>query len=138
MKSNLLKKIIVVLFLLILNCPFLYALEDRNIKGNEEFTIHKTITAVILESTNKKDEGEKLYFLDLDTDEPKVLFTDTEIRSPFKKIYEDDNQITMQLLATATGSIDIFIIDKTNGKFVRLTGGRVDGLYGDVFFGVCK
>lgn len=132
------KKIILVLFLLILNCPFLYALEDRNIKGDEEFTIHKTIPAVILESTSKRIKGENIYFLDLDTDEPKILFTGNEIRQPFKKIYEDTNQITMQLLATGTGSIDTFIIDKTNGKFVRLSGGRVDGLYGDVSFGVCK
>jgi hypothetical protein len=138
MKLNLLTKIICFSFLSIFSCLFLYALDDKGIKGNEEFAIQKTIPAIFLESTDKKEKGEKIYFLDLDTDEPKVLFYDTESRSPFKKIYEDDDTIVIQLVASATGSIDTFIIAKKNGKFVRLSGGNVMGLYGDVSFGVCK
>ena len=54
-----------------------------------------------------------------------------------KKVYESEETVVVQLIATATGGLDSLVIDKTTGKFSRATAGSLAGVYASASVGTC-
>ena len=58
--------------------------------------------------------------------------------SPMQKIFESESTLTIQLIASGTGSTDTFVIDKKKGHFARAVTGSLFGVYSDAAIGTCK
>ena len=69
--------------------------------------------------------------------DPSVTFQSGN-NSPLKKVFEDDRLITLQLVASATGSVDTIIVDKQSGIFARSATGIFGSGYADGSFGICR
>jgi len=132
------KKIILVLVLLLLSTVYCKEFSAKKIKGNDFFKLKPVIHSTIVKSTDSSDKNKKITFLDLDNESPKVIIGDSEARYPLKIIYKSEETLTVQLVASGTGSVDTFVINLNNGKYVRLTGGNFAGIYGSVSYGACK
>ena len=54
------------------------------------------------------------------------------VASPVQKVYESEDTLTLAVVASGTGSVDSFVIEKKTGKFARVAVGSVAGLYAEV------
>ena len=89
-------------------------------------------------STNKKDIGEVISLIGIDTDNPRVLFSNSGGTSPLKKLFESEETLTLGLVAFATGGTDIFVLNKKTGEFARTLSGNLANIYVSASKGVCK
>ncbi len=87
-------------------------------------------------STQKDDIGKTITLMDLETDQPRALFS-SGMDSPMKKVSEHDDTLTIQL-ATAGGSIDSITLDKQTGIFARAVVGKMGEPYAGASRGRCK
>jgi hypothetical protein len=104
----------------------------------EQVSIMKdNLICTIEESSNKRSTGNRISLLGLQTDTPKTLY-ESGVTSPMEKLWESDKTLTIQLVATGTGSVDTILIDKTTGRFSRATAGSLAGVYADAERGSCR
>lgn len=113
-------------------------LESYDIQGESTFRMSENVACTILTSSSGDEINRKLSFINLDGDEPKVLFSDTGTTSPLTKVYTSDETITLQLVASGSGSTDTFVIDKKTGIFSRAAAGSLAGVYATASKGNCK
>ena len=113
---------------------------DKDIKGNPGFVMQGDLACTIAISTSKEDVGKKVSLLALQSTEPKALFEHQTHAgtSPMKVIFEDEDALVIQLVASATGSIDTISLNKKTGVFVRAQIGSVAGNYATAQKGNCK
>ena len=123
---------------------FLYYLNSKNlsfdkitISRNPGFIFTDNLFCKILYSTDKEDSGKNLSFLGLKTTEPKILF-ESGLTSPMTKVFETDELLVIQLVASGSGSVDTFHLDKEKGTFVRVSSGICAGEYAMASKGNCK
>ena len=95
------------------------------------------LMGTILQSSDRKEIGKKIGFIGLETREPKVLYENGGT-SPMQKVFASESTLTLQLVASGTGSVDTFIIDKKSGKFARATAGSLAGVYSSASLGALK
>lgn len=112
-------------------------LDDQDIKGTPGFVMSKNLVGSVVKSSDKKEIGKKISFINLHTESPGVLF-ESGGTSPMQKIFEDDKILVIQQVASGTGSIDTFLIDKKTGKFARTASGSLAGIYAHASIGICK
>lgn len=109
----------------------------NDIKPEPLFAMSANLSCRILDSSKKDEIGRQISFINLNSDEPKILFGEGGT-SPMKKIYETDDTLTIQLVASGSGSVDTFVIDKKTGLFSRVSVGSFIGIYATASKGNCK
>lgn len=115
----------------------LFPLETEEIKGTPSFIMANNLSCQILYSTNKEDVGKYISLLNLFSDVPRALFP-SGVDSPMQKAYETENVLTMILIASGSGGIDAFVLDKKTGIFARVSAGSFLGVYSVASRGNCK
>src|SRR5687768_8819978 len=95
------------------------------------------LVGTILKSTNRAEVGNRITFVGLRTRNPKVIF-ENGATSPLRKVHETDNVLSAVLVASGSGSIDAFVIDKRTGKFARASAGSFVETYAAAAVGICK
>ena len=112
-------------------------LSENNIKEEPTFYMTDNIACQILESSSQDEIGRQISFINLNTDEPKVLFGEGGT-SPMEKVHETGDTLVVQLIASGSGSVDTFVIDKKTGLFSRAATGSFLGVYSIASKGNCK
>lgn len=107
------------------------------IEGNPNFIMSDNLSCTILASSDAKQIDRIISLINLNTNEPKVLFEEGGT-SPFKKVYETDDRLVIQLIATGTGGVDTIFVNKENGVFARSSVGSILGTYAIAQKGNCK
>lgn len=115
----------------------LFPSESEEIKGVPGFIMGNNLSCQILYSTQKEDIGKSISLLNLFSDSPEFLSPDGGT-SPLQKAYETDNTLTILLVASGSGSIDAFVLDKETGIFSRVSAGSFLGVYAVAAKGNCK
>ena len=82
-------------------------------------------------------KGKTIAITGLLGDEQKVIYPGGN-SSPMKKISETNDTVTVQLVASGSGSTDTFQISKQNGQFTETGQGNVGGPYSFTRSGTCK
>ncbi len=126
-------------FLLLLSAVLLSCqqLDESDLSATPGFQISNNLMGTILQSSDRKEIGQKISFIDLNTNDPKVLY-ESGVTSPMQKMFESEYTLTLQLVASGSGSVDTFIIDKKSGKFARATAGSLAGVYASAALGTLK
>jgi hypothetical protein len=88
------------------------------VAGTPGFIMSDNLMGTVLKSSARSDVGKKITFVGLLTDAPKIVF-ESGLTSPVQKVYEGPKTMTLVLVASGTGSVDAFVIDKETGKFSR-------------------
>ena len=82
-------------------------------------------------------KGKTIAITGLSGDEQKVIYPEGN-SSPMKKISETNDTVTIQLVASGSGSTDTFQISKTDGQFTETGQGNVAGPYSFTRSGTCR
>ena len=96
------------------------------------------LSCTVRKSSDKREIGTVLALLGLKTDSPKLLSNSTGGTFPLTKLHEDEETITVGLIASGSGSTDIFVVDKKTGEFARTVSGSLAGVYAAASKGTCK
>ena len=112
-------------------------LDDSKLKATPGFRIMNNMMGTIQQSSDEKEVGKKVSFIDMNSNSPKVLY-ESGLTSPLQIVYNSNETLTLQIVAKDTGSTDTFIIDKTTGKFARAAAGSVMGVYATASLGILK
>ena len=104
---------------------------------NKDFIFQNNLSGIINKSNDKSEIGSVIKISELNSPNPKIIF-DNSNSSPLTKFCEYENILTVGIIADATCSSDIFLINKKNGNFVRTQSGSIGGLYGIVSKGNFK
>lgn len=110
------------------------SIDDQGIEGTPGFVWRPNIMGTIVRASNPSEIGKKVTFVGLNSSAPKVVF-ESGVTSPLQRLYEDEQTITLVLVATGSGSLDGFVIDKKTGKFARATAGSFIGVYASASIG---
>jgi len=89
-------------------------------------------------SSHKPAVGETVSLLALTSEKPKVLFSSSGVTSPMQKVFESDDTVVIQLVASTSGSTDTVVLNKKNGTFARSSSGNFFGVYASAGIGSCK
>lgn len=84
------------------------------VKGRPGFVMSNNLSCTVLYSTEAKGAGKKISLLDMKSDRPRVLF-ESGTDSPMQKLFETESLLVIQLIASGTGSVDTFHLDKRRG-----------------------
>lgn len=112
-------------------------LNEKQIPPNPSFLMSDNLMGTILQSSDRNEIGKKVSFIGLKSDQPKALF-ESGVTSPLKKVFESEETISLILVASGSGSLEGFVIDKKTGKFSRISAGSFFGVYSTASLGVCK
>lgn len=82
-------------------------------------------------------KGKTIAITGLLGNEQKVIYPEGN-SSPMKKISETNETVTIQLVASGSGSTDTFQISKENGQFTETGQGNIGGPYSFTRSGTCK
>jgi hypothetical protein len=104
---------------------------------NTDFTFQNNLSGIINKSNDKSEIGNVITISELNSPNPKMIF-ESGRTSPLTKFCESKNMLTIGIIADATCSSDIFLINKENGNFVRTQSGSIGGLSGTVSKGYFK
>ena len=104
------------------------SVDDKGIEPAVGFVWSDNMMGTVLRSSDPDAVGKKVTFVGLGSQAPKVVF-ESGITSPLQRLYEDESTVTLVLVASGSGSLDGFVIDKTTGKFARATAGSFIGVY---------
>jgi len=134
------KIIFPILFISLLSgCGFSGNSLENDIKGYESYYYKENLTCEIINSSSDDDINRSLTFTGLNSESPEVIFSDTGTTSPLIIIYDADDLIVLQLVASMSGSTDTFHINKTSGVFARTSGGSfMDTVYALASKGRCE
>lgn len=107
---------------------FAAGLDSKKINPSPSFVYSDNMMGTILQSSEKREIGKKISFISVSGENPTVLFESGQ-STPVQKVFESDETLTLLLVASGTGSIDGFVIDKKTGIFSRISAGSVLGIY---------
>lgn len=112
---------------------------QSDIKPNPNFLFSDHMTGTLLESSNKSGKGQPISFVNMNTNAPSVVFGKSGVSSPMKKIFESDEIVVIQLVASGSGSVDTFLIEKKTGRFARSALGSImNSLYASKGYGILQ
>lgn len=111
---------------------------DTSLKPRPYFVMSDNLSCTVKKSSDKQEIGTILSLLGLRTDSPKFLSNSSGGTFPLTKLHEDEDTTTVGLIATGSGSTDVFVIDKKTGEFARTSSGTLAGIYASASKGTCK
>ena len=127
--------------LVVLSLGLLFAcgskLDSSSLPLNKQFVMADNLMCTIKDSSDKKEIGKKITLMGLTTTQPKAKF-ESGTTSPLQKVFESESTLTLLLIASGSGSVDAFVIDKKNGHFSRAAAGSVAGVYSSACIGTCQ
>jgi hypothetical protein len=97
------------------------ALEKPSLAASE-FKMSDSLTCTIETSSAPAEIGKKISLNGLTTATPQVAF-ESHVRSSMAKLFESENTLVIQLVATVSGSVDTIVLDKRTGKFAHAAAG---------------
>ena len=106
--------------------------------GNPNFQMADNLSCRIEASSHKADIGQTISLLALTSEKPKVLFSGSGGTSPMQKLFESDDTLVVQLVASISGSTDTVVLNMKNGTFARSTAGNFAGVSASAGIGSCK
>ncbi len=106
--------------------------------GNPNFQMFDNLSCRIAASSHRADVGQTVSLLALTSEKPKVLFSGSGVTSPMQKLFESDDTLVIQVVASASGSTDTVVLNKKNGTFARSSAGNFAGVYASAGIGSCK
>lgn len=115
----------------------LFPSEIEEVEGVPGFLMMNNLSCQILYSTNREDVDKNISLLDLFSNSPGFLSPNGGT-SPMQKMYETEDVLTMLLVASGSGSIDGFVLNKKTGTFARVSTGSFLGVYAVASKGNCK
>ena len=89
------------------------------------------------DNTGDSYKGQTITITGLLGEEQRVIYPHGG-SSPMEKIYDSESQVTIQLVASGSGSTDTFTINKKTGEFTETGQGNVGGPYFFTRSGTCK
>jgi len=104
---------------------------------NSGFLFKNNLSCEIKLSSSIEEEGIILSLLDLQTDNPKML-SDLGGTFPMIKMFESRDTLIIGLIASGSGSTDIFVLNKNTGVFARTESGNLIGIFAFASKGTCK
>jgi len=127
--------------LVVLSLGLLFAcgsnLDSSSLPLNKQFVMADNLMCTIKDSSDKKEIGKKITLMGLTTTQPKAKF-ESGTTSPLQKVFESESTLTVLIIASGSGSVDAFVIDKKNGHFSRAVAGSVAGVYSSASVGTCQ
>ncbi|NOT34856.1 MAG: hypothetical protein HOP12_11895 [Candidatus Eisenbacteria bacterium] len=114
-----------------------HSLNLDEVAGTPAFAMSDKLMGTVVRSSDRAEIGDKLAFVGLLSNDPSVLF-ESGMTSPLQKVNEDARSMTLLLVASGSGSVDAFVLDKQSGKFSRASTGMVGGVYASASVGTCK
>lgn len=111
--------------------------DKATVQGNPGFVMSDNLSCAILYSTDKQVAGKSISLIGLETDSPKMLPEDGGAY-PMNKIFETNKLLVIQNVASGSGSVDTFHIDKEKGIFTRAASGVFLSEYVVATKGNCK
>lgn len=125
----------------ILSLALLFAcesnLDSSGLPVNKQFIMANNLMCIIKDSSDKKDVGKKITLMRLTTTQPEAKF-ESGVTSPLQKAFESELTLTVLLIASGSGGVDVFVVDKKNGHFSRAAAGSVAGVYSSASIGTCQ
>lgn len=112
-------------------------LDSSSLPANNQFIMVDNLMCTIKNSSDKKEIGKKITLMGLRTTQPKAKF-ESGVTSPLEKVFESESTLTVLLLASGSGGIDAFVVDKKSGHFSRAAAGSVAGVYSSASIGTCQ
>jgi len=109
----------------------------KEISGAPFFIMKNNLSCEIKLSSDKKELGEVLSLLDLETNSPKYL-SGLGGTLLMKKFFESDETLVFGWVGVSTGSTDIFVLNKKTGVFARTASGNLFGIFAFASKGVCR
>ena len=101
------------------------------------FIMSDNLICTINTSSDKAEIGNRIALIGLSTPKPKVKF-ENGVTSPMQKVFESEKTLTILLIATGSGSVDTFVINKVNGQFSNAAAGNLLGVYSSAALGTCQ
>ncbi len=127
--------------LVVLSLGLLFAcginLDSSSLPLNKQFVMADNLMCTIKDSSDKKEIGKKITLMGLTTTQPKAKF-ESGTTSPLQRVFESESALTVLLIASGSGSVDAFVIDKKNGHFSRAAAGSFAGVYSSASIGTCQ
>ena len=111
---------------------------DASLKPEPSFVMSDNLSCTIRKSSDNREIGTVLALLGLETDNPKLLSNNTGSTFPLTKLHENEDTITVGLIASGSGSTDVFVVAKKTGEFARTVSGSLAGIYAAASKGTCK
>jgi hypothetical protein len=121
-------------FVVLLFCLNMAAAIDAPLS---RFAMADNLMCIIEKSSEEKEIGNRISLIGLLTDGPKVLYG-SGVTSPMVKVFESSKTLTIQLVASGSGSVDTIVLDKGSGRFARATAGSFAGIYAMAAVGTCR
>ncbi|HEX9757477.1 MAG TPA: hypothetical protein VGB26_06705 [Nitrospiria bacterium] len=112
-------------------------LDSSSLPVNTQFLMADNLMCEIVAGSNRNEIGNNITLMGLLSDQPKVKY-ESGTTSPMEKVFESESTLTIQLIASGTGSVDTFVIDMKKGHFSRAAAGSLAGVYSDAAIGTCK
>ena len=103
----------------------------------QSFIMADNLMCTIEVSSDKTEVGKKIALIGLKSQTPKAIY-ESGVTSPMVKVFESEKTLTIQLVATGSGSVDAIVIDKITGRFSRATAGSLMGVYSTASLGSCR
>ena len=127
--------------LVVLSLGLLFAcgsnLDSSSLPLNKQFVMADNLMCTIKDSSDKKEIGKKITVMGLTTTQPKAKF-ESGFTSPLQRVFESESTLTVLLIASGSGGVDAFVIDKKNGHFSRAAAGSAAGVYSSASIGTCQ
>lgn len=118
----------------ILYMQFFRSFDHQDVKQNDDFQYRETLTCRVVHTTRTKGGlylpyyDEKIFvFTKLNTDNPEFLDEEGETWAKYKKKYDGEKYITLEM--ESSWDSDIIGINKKTGTFVR----TIQGIQGGTF-----
>jgi len=111
--------------------------DSSNLPVNDQFIMTDTLMCTVMNSSDREEIGERITLMGLTTKYPSAKH-ESGVTSPMKKVFESESTLTIQLIASGSGSVDVFVIDKKNGHFSRAEAGSLAGVYSASSLGICR
>jgi hypothetical protein len=102
-----------------------------------EFRMSDALTCTIETSSAPVEIGKKIALTGLTTAAPQVVF-ENHVRSAMVKLFESDQIVVIQLVATVSGSVDTLVIDKRTGRFAHTAAGAFLEIHALAETGRCR
>ena len=134
---NIIRALIALSFGLLLLFACRSNLDSNSLPANNQFIMADNLMCTIKDSSDKKEIGKKITFIGLTTTQPKAKF-ESGVTSPMQKMFESESTLTVLLIASGSGSVDAFVIDKKSGHFSRAAAGSAAGVYSSASIGICQ
>jgi hypothetical protein len=108
------------------------------VTSNGGFVMKDNLMCTIEQSYDRRELGHKIALIDLQTTSPRVLYSGTGETSSMAKLWESDKTLTIQVVATATGSVETIVVEKKTGRFSRAAAGSLADVYSYAQLGSCR